>query len=89
VASSLPGERCLAASCGRLRRPASKVVGGAARPRRRDGFSNAEIGTQLFLSARTVEWHLGKVFTKLAISSRRQLPSALPDGRRAVLRANG
>jgi DNA-binding CsgD family transcriptional regulator len=43
----------------------------------RDGLSNPEIGTQLFLSARTVEWHLGKVFTKLDISSRRQLRAAL------------
>ena len=44
----------------------------------RDGLSNPEIGAQLFLSARTVEWHLRKVFTKLGISSRHQLASALP-----------
>ena len=45
----------------------------------RSGLSNQEIGAQLFLSARTVEWHLGKVFAKLEISSRRQLRQALPD----------
>jgi DNA-binding NarL/FixJ family response regulator len=42
-----------------------------------DGLTNPEIGEQLFLSHRTVEWHLGKVFTKLGISSRRELTKAL------------
>ena len=45
----------------------------------RDGLSNPQISAQLFISARTVEWHLAKVFTKLGISSRRQLRAALPE----------
>jgi DNA-binding CsgD family transcriptional regulator len=44
----------------------------------RDGLSNPEIGAQLFISARTVQYHLGKIFTKLGISSRSQLRRALP-----------
>ncbi len=43
----------------------------------RDGQTNTEIGAQLYLSARTVEWHLGNVFTKLGISSRRELRRTL------------
>jgi DNA-binding CsgD family transcriptional regulator len=42
----------------------------------REGFSNPEIGTRLYISPRTVEWHLRKVFGKLGISSRRQLRDA-------------
>ena len=42
-----------------------------------DGLSNPEIGTRLFLSPRTVQYHLGKVFTKLDITTRNQLSRAL------------
>jgi DNA-binding CsgD family transcriptional regulator len=42
-----------------------------------EGLTNSEIGAKLFLSPRTVEWHLGKVFAKLGISSRRELHRAL------------
>jgi DNA-binding CsgD family transcriptional regulator len=44
----------------------------------RDGLSNPEIGARLFISARTVQYHLGKVFTKVGIGSRSQLHRVLP-----------
>jgi len=44
----------------------------------REGLSNAEIGARLFISSHTVQYHLGKVFAKLGISSRGQLHRALP-----------
>ena len=50
------------------------------------GQTNPEIGTQLFLSPRTVEWHLSKVFGKLGISSRKELRAALSDAGGPVAR---
>ena len=51
----------------------------------REGLSNPEIGGRLFISPRTVEYHLHKVFSKLDISSRNELDRALPRESMAVL----
>jgi DNA-binding CsgD family transcriptional regulator len=52
----------------------------------RDGLTNPEIGARLFLSPRTVQYHLGNVFAKLGISSRSQLNGFLPGGPAAAYR---
>jgi len=41
------------------------------------GHTNAEIGAQLYLSMRTVEWHPSRIFSKMGVGSRRDLPAAL------------
>jgi DNA-binding CsgD family transcriptional regulator len=49
------------------------------------GLTNREIGAELYLSPRTVEWHLRKVFTKLGVGTRRELRRSLPHAQRVPL----
>ena len=54
------------------------------------GLTNPEIGASLYISPRTVEWHLRKIFSKLGVSTRRELRHALPDvGRIATWHRSG
>jgi len=75
--------RELAATGEKVRRPAVETRDDLTAQERqiaelaREGLTNPEIGARLFLSPRTVEWHLRKVFAKLGVRSRLDLPDAL------------
>jgi DNA-binding NarL/FixJ family response regulator len=65
--------------------PQEQQIAGLARV----GLTNAQIGSQLFLSPRTVEWHLHKVFGKLGIDSRDGLDGLIPRQERDGVPQNG
>ena len=69
-------ERLARLAEGRARRPQS-LTRAEARVARlaRDGLSNREIGRRLFVTPKTVEFHLSSAYRKLGISSRRELPA--------------
>jgi DNA-binding CsgD family transcriptional regulator len=73
AAGEKPGKGALAAA-GQLTAREARIACMAG-----DGLSNPEIGARLYLSPRTVEYHLGNVFGKLGITSRHELGQALAD----------
>jgi DNA-binding CsgD family transcriptional regulator len=49
------------------------------------GLTNPEIGAELYISPRTVEWHLRKIFAKVGVSTRRELRRSMSDAARTAL----
>jgi DNA-binding CsgD family transcriptional regulator len=80
----------LAATGEAVRRTAAEPTGGLTAQEAHiarlaaDGLTNSDIGAALYISPRTVEWHLRKVFTKLGVTTRRQLRQSLPAAVAAV-----